>query len=667
MSEKIKSEEELNDDFLSGLEAAAPEDLATPASVNEVEMAKRNQMKAQLDHAKRTNSKKEEALKKIEENVTFEETMESHKPSPKVEHYVIENLVEQEAENQAQTMVEEPVKEEVPVVEKPVEEKGPVVEEAKPKTTKKTTRPKVEKKIDVISSEEAAAIESKTNNKNKIGKDIDSDDLDQRVFDENYENDVESVKNAEDEDYIRPDNVDEIIETINSNYEDDSTESSGIIDVKVVEDFNKPKETESEAEASKSAKEKKKSNFYGGDGEETSFKLRTAKIAKVLRNINIENTDEIDVKDISSKTPAERQKFYLNTVLPTLQPSIAVVPLIISGVVITMSAWSWPDVKEVVELEERVFDLDPNAPEYIHEKNRVFIEKRRKQCELFYKHINSVSGYVVKPSIEELFGNIIKMPDIQQLFFAAYAASFNKPYEFNITCGNCGSTTPMSIYSKQLCFLLNKNIDIKRLNYFIENGSAIGSDETTKIYNEFQKEKIVEMSNTTYRIKKNLPISSFIYNLKIPTIYGYLDKLESINEVFRNKDFSYTNPNTLETVYIDSSFGLSQSLIEIRKYLYLESLCAAGMVSEDKENNSAKVAYSSYKDDSAIINSVYNLSYEDYNALIKDENLSKLIRIDGIRHAVDGGICSEPSCKAEIGKIPIEPEQLFFTIAHQEK
>ena len=332
-----------------------------------------------------------------------------------------------------------------------------------------------------------------------------------------------------------------------------------------------------------------------------------------------------------------------------------------------MSAWSWPDVKEVVELEERIFDLDPNAPDYIHEKNRVFIEKRRKQCELFYKHINSVSGYIVKPSIEELFGRIIKMPDIQQLFFAAYAASFNKSYEFDITCGNCGSTTPMSIYSKQLCFLLNKNIDIKRLNYFIENGSAIGSDETTKIYNEFQKEKIVEMSNTTYRIKKNLPISSFIYNLKIPTIYGYLDKLESINEVFRNKDFSYTNPKTLETVYIDSSFGLSQSLIELRKYLYLESLCAAGMVSEDKANNSAKVAYSSYNDDSAIINSVYNLSYEDYNALIKDENLSKLIRIDGIRHAVDGGVCSEPTCKADIGKIPIEPEQLFFTIAHQER
>ena len=654
MSEKMKSEEELNDDFLSGLEAAAPEDLATPASVNEVEIAKRNQMKAQIDQAKHANSKKEEALKKIGDDATFEETMESHKPSPKVEPSVIEEPIEQKEETQAQAVVEEPV-----------EEKGPVVEEIKPKTTKKTAKPKAEKKIDVISSEEAAAIESKTNNKNKIGKDIDSDDLDQRVFDENYENDVETVKNTEDEDYIRADNVDEIIETINSNYEDDSTESSGIIDVKVVEDSNKPKETETEA--SKSTKEKKKSNFYGGDGEETSFKLRTAKIAKVLRNINIENTDEIDVKDISSKTPAERQKFYLNTVLPTLQPSIAVVPLIISGVVITMSAWSWPDVKEVVELEERVFDLDPNAPEYIHEKNRVFIEKRRKQCELFYKHINSVSGYVVKPSIEELFGNIIKMPDIQQLFFAAYAASFNKPYEFDITCGNCGSTTPMSIYSKQLCFLLNKNIDIKRLNYFIENGSAIGSDETTKIYNEFQKEKIVEMSNTTYRIKKNLPISSFIYNLKIPTIYGYLDKLESINEVFRNKDFSYTNPNTLETVYIDSSFGLNQSLIELRKYLYLESLCAAGMVSEDKENNSAKVAYSSYKDDSAIINSVYNLSYEDYNALIKDENLSKLIRIDGIRHAVDGGICSESSCKAEIGKIPIEPEQLFFTIAHQEK
>lgn len=656
MSDKNKSEEELNDDFLSGLEASSPEDVVTPASVNEVEVAKRNQMKAQLEQAQHVNHKKVEASKNIEKQVEFEDTMDSHKPSKKVEEHIVESKPFEEepvVETQAQATVEEPVKEETPVVE-----------DVKPKTTKKTTKPKAEKKIDVVSSEEAAAIESKATKK-KIGKDVDSDDLDQRVFDENYGDEINRVKDSESEDYIRPDNVEEIIDTINNNYEDDTTHSAGVIDVKVVEDEVKPKEETKDS--SDSNKEKKKTNFYGGNGEETSFKIRTAKIAKVLRNINIENTDEVDVKDISSKTPAERQKFYINTVLPTLQPSIAVVPLIISGVVITMSAWSWPDVKEVVELEERIFDLDPNAPDYIHEKNRVFIEKRRKQCELFYKHINSVSGYIVKPSIEELFGRIIKMPDIQQLFFAAYAASFNKPYEFDITCGNCGSTTPMSIYSKQLCFLLNKNIDIKRLNYFIENGSAIGSDETTKIYNEFQKEKIVEMSNTTYRIKKNLPISSFIYNLKIPTIYGYLDKLESINEVFRNKDFSYTNPKTLETVYIDSSFGLSESLIELRKYLYLESLCAAGMVSEDKANNSAKVAYSSYNDDSAIINSVYNLSYEDYNALIKDENLSKLIRIDGIRHAVDGGICSEPTCKADIGKIPIEPEQLFFTIAHQER
>lgn len=674
-----KTEQQLNDDFLSNLENSSPESITEPVkNMSEAEI-QRSHMKEELKQMGQEPGKIMET--EVDEGITNASMIQ---PNTSITSVPGTNN-ESEVVNMATETMDEPVKvideesdlsekdksetnEEKFVIEDLVKEEKPVVER-KPTTTKKTSKKSAEKTIDVISSEEAAVIESKKSNKNKIGKNIDYDDLDSRVFNENFADEFNEIANDSDESYIREDNIDEIIDDINSNYEDSESNSISEIDVKIVDDEeSKPSKTEKAKNNNKENSEKKQSAFYGGkDGDDISFKLRTAKLAKILRNINVDNPEELDIQDISSKSAADRQKFYIKTVLPTLQPSIAVVPLIISGTVITMSAWSWPDVKEIVELEEKIMDLDPNAVDYIHEKNSLFIEKRRKQCELFYKHINSVSGFVVKPSIEELFGKIIKLPDFQQLFFAAYAASFNKPYEFDITCGKCGSTTTKSIYSKELCFLLNRNIDIKRLNYFINNGSAIGSDETTRIYNEFQKEKLVEMSNTTYRIKKNLPISSFIYDLRIPTIYEYLNKLEAINEVFRNKDFSYTDPSTYETVYIDSSFGLPKTLIELRKYLYLNALGAAGMISEDKENNSAKVSYSSYKDDSAIINSVYNLSYEDYNALMSDENLSKLIRIDGIRHAIDGGICSEPTCGSDVGKIPIEPEQLFFMTAHQEK
>ena len=35
--------------------------------------------------------------------------------------------------------------------------------------------------------------------------------------------------------------------------------------------------------------------------------------------------------------------------------------------------------------------------EYTYDKNKYFIDKRKKELELLYKHINSVSGYPTKP------------------------------------------------------------------------------------------------------------------------------------------------------------------------------------------------------------------------------------------------------------------------------
>ena len=168
MSDKNKSEEELNDDFLSGLEASSQEDVVTPASVNEAEVAKRNQMKAQLEQAQHANHKKVEASKNIEKQVEFEDTMDSHKPSKKVEEpiveerYVVEDLLEQETETKTQATVEESVKEE-----------SPVVEEVKPKTTKKTAKPKVEKKNKIV--------RKSTNNEFKYVEDLFREKLDTKV------------------------------------------------------------------------------------------------------------------------------------------------------------------------------------------------------------------------------------------------------------------------------------------------------------------------------------------------------------------------------------------------------------------------------------------------------------------------------------------------------
>ena len=554
--------------------------------------------------------------------------------------------------------------------EKPMKEASKT--RGKSETTKKSnnsnkSKSNKDRSVEIVSPETAAEIKSKQNKpKTVITKDVTiSEDLDAQVLKSNKEIEESAIDRIveESDTYITPTEVGKIID---DSYEFDDAESVEKIDVAVVDDDVDDDKPSDEDKTKKPTKTRKTVKYYGGDGKETSFKIRTAKISNVLRNIQVDNTDEVVSTSIDSKNAKDRQDIYLKTVLPTLQPSISVVPMIVSGVVISMTAFTWPDIREIILIEDKIDDLNPNSLEYTYDKNKYFIDKRKKELELLYKHINSVSGYPTKPSFDDLFGKIIKFPDFPQLFFAAYSASFLKPYNFNITCGTCGSDNDRSISSKDLCFLLNSNININQLNYYIEKGAVMDNSVSGKAYADFQKEKIVEMANSTYRTKKKLPVSSFIFDLKIPTILEALDTMNEIVEIFRDKDLSYTDIDTGSTVFVDSSFGLNDDLMNIRKYLYINKLIVAQVIDEDREKKTAKVTFVDFTEKQAILNTIYSLSPEDYVTLINDENLNKLIHVSGIRHAINAGKCGEPTCGADLGNIPVEPEMLFFTTARRE-
>lgn len=594
---------------------------------------------------------------------SFEAAMEQNMASStgKQEKRESEN---DDVENAVKTAPEAPKMDENPMEEAP---------KSKEKTgsTKKSnsgnkTKSNKERSVEIVSPETAAEIKAKQSKpKTVITKDVTiSEDLDAQVLKSNKEIEESAVDRIieESDTHITPSEVSKIID---DSYEFDDAETVDKIEVAIIDNDVEDKKPSSE-KTKKNTKVKKTVKYYGGDGKETSFKVRTAKISNVLRNINVENTDEVVSTSIDSKNAKDRQDIYLKTVLPTLQPSISVVPMIVSGVVISMTAFTWPDIREIILIEDKIEDLNPNSLEYIYDKNKYFIDKRRKELELLYKHINSVSGYPTKPSFDDLFGKIIKFPDFPQLFFAAYSASFLRPYNFNITCGTCGSDNDRSISSKDLCFLLNSNININQLNYYIEKGAVMDNTVSGKAYADFQKEKIVEMANSTYRTKKKLPVSSFIFDLKIPTILEALDTMNEIIEVFRDKDLSYTDIDTGSTVFVDSSFGLNDDLMNIRKYLYINKLIVAQVIDEDREKKTAKVTFVDFTEKQAILNTIYSLSPEDYVTLMNDDNLNKLIHVSGIRHAINAGKCGEPTCGADLGNIPVEPEMLFFTTARRE-
>lgn len=659
MDDKLSEEMKTEKDFIEKIETNTDDtnhNKFVISTKNQPFNNEREQMKREMDIMNRESVKPLNEESEVDKHKT---DIESLKATP-VEHKEVES---------EKVPIEETETEEVKDVKTPSSD--PVIEtEVKPEVQniekKESLKVKKEKEISVVSAKEAEIIKDDVENKPKLGIDVIIDDMDQRVRNENIE--IRKVNEArlgefdDDFDDLTPAKV---LETIDSNYEDSSSDSDDYIPKQVeVIDYTETSEEKKIVDASitKASEEPRERNYYGGDGEQSSFKIRTAKIAKVLRNIKLENTDSITATDISKKTQKEQQNIYMSTVLPTLQPRYSVVPFVVSGVVITMTAFQWVDIKEICKIDEKIDDLDPSSDDYIYNKNLIFLEKREKEMDIFYRHIYSVSGYETKPSRHKLFSEIIKFPDFQQLFFAAYTSTFQNPTSIGLTCATCGTTHDLSVKPKDLCFLLNKHIDIDKLNKFIDKG-AISSSSTAEVYEEFQKEKIVESANSIFRIQNKLPISSFIYELQVPYVSQAYDALAEIIEKFKDKPLEYIDEETQQFVSIDSTFNLPDYMIELRKYIYLKSLMVPHIVEESGETT--KVSYIGFTDLDGIIDSVYNLSSEDYSHLMRDPRLNSLMNVSGIRHLIDGKQCPEESCGAELGLLPVEPEMLFFMTARQ--
>lgn len=515
--------------------------------------------------------------------------------------------------------------------------------------------------------------ETKKSNK-KVEKNVEiSDDLDQRAMNDNDE----LLNGPEDEELeaARDDLVNQTVSSfINENYDNDESniDKDKIEIVSSKKDVAKAKKIEKEVTKTALSREDrlKQSHIYGGDGEMSAYKLRRSKVSRILGTVNqkVSDTTSIDPIDISSKSDTDKIYIYKNKVAPILNPCFSIVPLIISGVVVTMSAFSWPDIREICLIDEKNDDLDPNDEDYIYRKNQLFIEKRKKQLDLFYEHIVSVSGYANKPSQEDFYGQIMKWPDFQQLFYAAYTATFQKSYDFVLTCPRCGLEQTRAINPKNLCFMLNKNINIDKFNYYLKVGAAVTvNDESSKAFDEFQKEKIVEKSNSIYRTLKPLSDSAIVCTLKVPSVNRAMEALEQIIETFRDKPLEYiTDDGT--SVSIDSSFGINgfPQLKDLKKYLYIHSILAAVPEDEEDSDGNIKIGYFEFKNIAEIIDTISKLSAVDYKELLSDPNLNAMTSITGIRHQYDAKTCENKNCNQDMGLMAIEPETLFFTIAKQE-
>ena len=717
MSFNEKTENELNDDFLNTVQNSQSSGRITedqpesPESISE----RRKRLEEELDYVRALENKdKPVENPDVMSPEQFEQELIANQPHPEEDHSDPriddeETLPTKEDQNQSNDVIPE---EETPPwetsVAKPAitqtEQFNKLAEDAKvtsapetPKAVKKepgiyanaqvvqpetkpeeaqpvNPAPKTERKVEILDPETAEVIESQAKRPTQvesIGTEVPSDDFEDKIRKTRVE--IQEENNHLTDNFEEEYNEEKLVDTIANNYDDEDTVNNEVSDdvkVEVVEN-NGPEHT-SKKETKTPEDKQEYSNEYrnawhGGDGEVTSFKQKSARISKILRNVNIEDTAAVRSSDMSHLSEQERTDVYLKSVLPALQPNYIAIPLVISGVIVSMTAFGWPDVREICQVDEELDELDPTDDDYTYKKNMIFLKRRRKQCDLFYNHILAVSGYKNVPPKEELFGKIIKFPDFQQLFFGAYAATFQKEYSFTIGCGTCGYDNEIKVWPKQLCFLLNKNIDLDRLNHYLSKGASLNKDneETLQVYKEFQEEELVKQAKKTFRIKKSLPNSAFIYELKIPSIFEAYDTLEEIANTYRNKDFEIIDEDGNMST-IDAAFDLTPDLIELKKYLYMSAILIPVTVNNEKNAPTVQIKYERLQDTSSVINSVYKLSLEDYRTLINDPQLNNLIKCNGIQHAIKAGKCKAETCGEDMGILPVNPETLFFIIARPE-
>ena len=709
MSSNEKTENELNDDFLNIVQDSqssghiTEDQSESPESISE----RRKRLEEELNYVRALENKD----KPVENSDVmgpeqFEQELIANQPHPEDDNHP--NSDEEHHENDIQKSVEstpfsveEDIKEDqkqsndvIPEEETPpwddttvvkpittrVEQFNKLAEDAKvvQQETKQeeiqpvNPTPKIEKKVEVLDPETAEVIESQAKRPaqvESIGTEVPSDDFEDKIRKTRVE--IQEENNRLTDKFEEEYNEDKLVDTIASNYDDEDTvndEVSDDVKVEIVENNGPEKKKETNKPENKQEYSNEYRNaWHGGDGEVTSFKQKSARISKILRNVNIEDTTSVRSSDMSHLSEQERTDVYLKSVLPALQPNYIAIPLVISGVIVSMTAFGWPDVREICQVDEELDELDPMEDDYTYKKNMIFLKRRRKQCDLFYKHILAVSGYKNVPPKEELFGKIIKFPDFQQLFFGAYAATFQKEYSFTIGCGTCGYDNEIKVWPKQLCFLLNKNIDLDRLNHYLSKGASLNKDneETLQVYKEFQEEELVKQAKKTFRIKKSLPNSAFIYELKIPSIFEAYDALEEIANTYRNKDFEIIDEDGNMST-IDAAFDLTPDLIELKKYLYMSAILIPVTINNEKNASTVQIKYERLQDISSVINSVYKLSLEDYRTLINDPQLNNLIKCNGIQHAIKAGKCKAESCGEDMGILPVNPETLFFIIARPE-
>lgn len=379
--------------------------------------------------------------------------------------------------------------------------------------------------------------------------------------------------------------------------------------------------------------------FIGYDNsDDLLFSMKRSRTAPIIEKLR----DKVEVDSIVPKPisddEASKAAFLTNHLGPLLKPDIVTIPLLISGTVVHVSAFTYGDLGKIRHLIPEIRDVDNTM-----KRNQALLKKRELELELIYNRLTYFKGKETKPSFDE-FMNTILIPDLPQLFFASYIATYSNTNTYDVSCSHCGHRSTVTRTPRDLCQILSKTIDFDTVRKIIDN---------TLPKEKLKELNIVVSASKTYSEKAPLPRSGIILRTKIPTLRGYLDGIQALMDIYENSDL---NDVDFSTLYFSHEFaGDEPSDYFMRCLLYIDEIIVPNI---SFDGTKATTRFSSTKDKRIIFDAMSRLHKDDVNAIIRSENIRNMVSIKGIQHYIKLDEC--PNCKMKMQPFPFNSELIFF-------
>lgn len=395
-------------------------------------------------------------------------------------------------------------------------------------------------------------------------------------------------------------------------------------------------------EMNKMIEERNRERFNGYENPDdclmTMMRSKQSRYVNSMRKtIDLENLKVEQISpDIMSAT-----SFLTNSIEPLLKPDVVAVPLLISGIVVNISAFMYNDLSRVRHLIPEIRNVRDMAA-----RNKALVEKRRLEIEIIYNHIVCVKGMNRRPTYDE-FVDMVLFSDLPQLFFGAFVASHSNEHMYTVTCSSCGHEMSVSRTPKQLCEIVSKNIDIETVKQVL-NGTC-SKDKMAEL-------DIVKFSKKVYSEKEPLPVSGLILRTKIPTLREYLEAIDVLTSVYNESDVNEVDFLSLyyTRTLDDSDIETPQDFFR-RACLYIHEMAVPTFKTE---GDKVLTKFVSTKDKHIIYETLTRLHKDDIKAIIDSENIRRMMSVKGIQHFIKLDEC--PNCHLKMEPFPFNAELIFF-------